>query len=153
MKQSTRILLIALGVLFAVYATLSVAFVCEVYDTEADLRHDQYRNTAYLHALIKQTEERMEQLEDRPCATVPSPDRPSDPTGGNSTPPVEEVTPILYTLRTYQDLIGVFDASGQLLKVINVYCDALPLPDRTALESGISFSSIEELIRVLNAYE
>lgn len=152
MKQSTRILFAAMGILITVYTVLSVSFVCEVYDTESDLRHVQYRNVSYLRALIKQNETRIEQLEQRPCDTSVSCDCSSDVPEREDVPTVEEVPMILYTLRAYQDLIGVFDATGELIQVINVYCDALPLLDRVALEEGLSFSNKDDLIRALNAY-
>ena len=158
MNKTTRILLGIFAALFLVHAVLSVTFVCYVSDMEADIRRSKVRDTIYLRALIQENEDRIDVLENSSDitggVTAPTPDLPCCNHDHDAVEIPEENPPTTaaYILRKYRDLLGVFDGNGQLLRVINVYCDTLPETDRTALEQGITVSTLEELLFILDAY-
>lgn len=91
--------------------------------------------------------------------------RPADPTEEVTLPvhqspetqaPVEEVTAApasLYLIAEQNGIIGLFDASGALLKSVNVFVMTLPASDREALAVGIPASSWEEALAILERFE
>ena len=58
-----------------------------------------------------------------------------------------------YLVAAYEGMIGVFDATGALLKTANVYIMTLPESDQSALEVGIPADSWAEALRLLDMYE
>jgi hypothetical protein len=53
----------------------------------------------------------------------------------------------------HDGIIGLFDASGALLKTVNVYLMTLPEADRAALTVGIPARDWEEALELLGQYE
>lgn len=51
----------------------------------------------------------------------------------------------LYEIRAYRDIIGVFDADGNLISTCNVYVMTLPVADRDALNEGVWLDSYESV--------
>ena len=58
-----------------------------------------------------------------------------------------------YLVAAHEGMIGVFDATGVLLKTANVYIMTLPESDRSALEVGVPADSWAEALRLLDMYE
>lgn len=143
MNKTTRILFVTFAVLLVIHVGLSVAFSYTVYDTAADLRRQQTRDMLSLGARIDKAEaliEALQELEHDEDVSTPS---------CTCSATITEDT---YTLRTYHDVIGVFDKDNTLIRVLNVYCAALPEADRVALERGIQVSSMEEALALLEAF-
>ena len=72
--------------------------------------------------------------------------------------PIEEeagsVSPTaLYMLTVYNGMIGVFDASGELVRTINVFVMTLPDEEQAALAVGIPAYSEGELLPLIERYE
>lgn len=59
----------------------------------------------------------------------------------------------LYLLAEHEGVIGVFDASGDLLRTLNVFVFTLPEADRAALEVGIPAHSWQEMEALIAGYE
>ena len=159
MNKTARILLVTLAVLLVVHIGLSVTFCFEVYDTAAALRRQETRDMLSLRAGLEQAEAEIRILQQRlndQATETPDLYRPclcqSSCSCETQDKPADTAPTAVYTLRTYRDLIGVFDGDGQLIRVLNVYCAALPEADQAALESGITVSSMEEVFRILAAY-
>ncbi len=64
-----------------------------------------------------------------------------------------EPAPVLYTVAAHNGRIGVFDATGRLIREVNVFLFALPTPDREALTVGIPAYSREEMLDIVKRYE
>ena len=64
-----------------------------------------------------------------------------------------ETISALYLIAERDGVIGLFDASGELLQVANVFVMTLPEADRKALAVGISAGSLEEALSILYMYE
>ncbi len=77
---------------------------------------------------------------------LPTHDRPE-------TLPPETPSTLLYTVGAYEGRIGVFDATGRLIRTVNVFLFALPESDREALAVGIPAYSREEMLRIVERYE
>ena len=58
-----------------------------------------------------------------------------------------------YLVAAREGVIGIFDATGALLRSINVYIMTLPEADREALSVGIPAEDWEEALGLLEAYE
>ena len=58
-----------------------------------------------------------------------------------------------YMVAAHAGVIGIFDATGALLKTDNVYIMTLPESDRSTLEVGIPAGSWAEALRLLDMYE
>jgi hypothetical protein len=71
--------------------------------------------------------------------------------GGESTPETSPAAP--YLVAAHNGVIGLFDASGALLKTVNVYLMTLPEADRAALTVGIPARDWEEALELLGQYE
>lgn len=70
-------------------------------------------------------------------------------------PPAEETTAApasLYLIAEQNGIIGLFDASGALLRSLNVFVMTLPEADREALEVGIPVASWEEAVDILDRF-
>lgn len=71
--------------------------------------------------------------------------------GGESTPETSPAAP--YLVAAHNGVIGLFDASGALLKTVNVYLMTLPEADRAALTVGIPARDWDEALELLGQYE
>ncbi len=67
--------------------------------------------------------------------------------------PETEASVALYLLTEHNGVIGVFDASGELLRTVNVFIMTLPEAEREALKVGIPVYSHEEMCRLVEQYE
>lgn len=76
--------------------------------------------------------------------TVPSVDRQPTPETAPAAP---------YLVAAHNGIIGLFDASGALLRTVNVYLMTLPEADRAALTVGIPAGDWEEALELLGRYE
>ena len=67
---------------------------------------------------------------------------------------METVAPVAqYVIGVYNGMIGVFDASGELVRTINVFVMTLPKAEQEALAVGIPAYSYEEMCRIAEQYE
>ena len=57
-----------------------------------------------------------------------------------------------WIIRTYDERIGVFDATGKLEYIVNVYVFSLPQSDQELLKNGILVSSEKELEALMEDY-
>lgn len=82
---------------------------------------------------------------------------PTHKTPETQTPTVEapetDSSAALYLLSEHNGVIGVFDASGELLRTVNVFVMTLPEADREALAVGIPAFSWQELCELVERYE
>lgn len=74
--------------------------------------------------------------------TIPSVDNEPDPAPASP-----------YLVAVHEGIIGLFDASGALLKTANVYIMTLPEADRDVLTVGIPAGDWEEALEILGRYE
>ena len=58
-----------------------------------------------------------------------------------------------YLIAAHEGIIGLFDATGALLRRVNVYVMTLPEADREALAVGIPAEDWEEALAILGSYE
>jgi hypothetical protein len=143
MNKPTRILFVVFAVFLFIHVGLSVAFSYEVYNTAAELRRQQTRDMLSLGARIEKAEAMIQTFQEHERDEAVS--KPSCSCSS-------AVTETTYTLRAYRDVIGVFDCNDNLIRVLNVYRDALSASDQAALEKGIRVSSMEEALRLIAAY-
>ena len=68
-------------------------------------------------------------------------------------PPAETLPAAPYLVAAHQGIIGIFDATGALLRTANVYVMTLPPSDRAALEVGIPAEDWEAALSLLEQYE
>lgn len=80
--------------------------------------------------------------------TQPSEDASANADGGN-----EETAAAQYILTEHDSMIGVFDASGVLVRTVNVFVMTLPESEREALAVGIPAYSYEEMCELVEQYE
>lgn len=59
---------------------------------------------------------------------------------------------VLYTLAVHNERIGVFDTTGRVLCILNVFTPSLPAADLAALSEGIPIYSPEQLWEILDKY-
>lgn len=67
--------------------------------------------------------------------------------------PETAVPPSLYLIAEHNGIIGLFDASGELLRSVNVFVMTLPEAEREALAVGIPARSWSEAVETLDRYE
>ena len=67
--------------------------------------------------------------------------------------PETAVPPSLYLIAEHDGIIGLFDASGELLRSVNVFVMTLPEAEREALAVGIPAWSWSEAMETLDRYE
>lgn len=65
----------------------------------------------------------------------------------------EETAAAQYILTEHDSVIGVFDASGELVRTVNVFVMTLPEAEREALAVGIPAYSYEEMCKLVEQYE
>ena len=57
-----------------------------------------------------------------------------------------------WTVKAYNEKIGIFDSDGELVEIINTYIKALPSKDQALLREGFEVNSEKELYSVIEAY-
>lgn len=67
--------------------------------------------------------------------------------------PETAIPPSLYLIAEHKGIIGLFDASGELLRSVNVFVMTLPEAEREALAVGIPARSWSEAVEMLDRYE
>ena len=67
--------------------------------------------------------------------------------------PETAIPPSLYLIAEHKGIIGLFDASGELLRSVNVFVMTLPEAEREALAVGIPAQSWSEAVEMLDRYE
>ena len=67
--------------------------------------------------------------------------------------PETAIPPSLYLIAEHKGIIGLFDASGALLRSVNVFVMTLPEAEREALTVGIPARSWSEAVEMLDRYE
>ena len=67
--------------------------------------------------------------------------------------PETAIPPSLYLIAEHKGIIGLFDASGALLRSVNVFVMTLPEAEREALAVGIPARSWSEAVEMLDRYE
>ena len=82
------------------------------------------------------------------AVTVPTHQAPE-----TQTRPETEAPAAAYILTEHNGMIGVFDASGELVRTVNVFVMTLPRAEQQALEVGIPAYSYEEMCRLAELYE
>ena len=85
--------------------------------------------------------------------TIPTHSSPETSPSADTEVSTEPLPASPYLVAAYRGVIGVFDATGALLKTANVYIMTLPEADRAALEVGIPVGSWAEALRLLDMYE
>jgi len=68
-----------------------------------------------------------------------------------SSPPTSENSDI-WIIKSYLGKIGIFEKSGTLYKVLDVYVKTLPKADQVLLEEGFEVNSKEELYSIIEDY-
>ena len=63
-----------------------------------------------------------------------------------------EETNSQWIVREYEERIGVFDLSGKLQYVVDVYLITLPVADQALLRQGIMVSGIDQLTALMEDY-
>ncbi len=172
MRKLTKTLLIAIAAVSLGWSLLSSVYTHEVSEKLADLKRENHSDVIYLRARIRELENELAlHLWDRLTEA-------SKPVGGptaaetegedkteeitlpihqspeTQAPPADTTAPTaLYLLAEHEGVIGVFDASGELLRTINVFVMTLPEVDRAALEVGIPAYSWQEMCDLAAKYE
>lgn len=82
-----------------------------------------------------------------PTHNSPETQEPSD------THPETDAPVALYVLTVYNGVIGVFDASGELVQTVNVFVMTLPESEQEALAVGIPAYSEEEMRQIVERFE
>lgn len=85
--------------------------------------------------------------------TLPTHNSPETVPSADSLPTPETAPAAPYLVAAHNGIIGLFDASGALLRTVNVYLMTLPEADRTALTVGIPAGDWEEALELLGRYE
>ena len=67
----------------------------------------------------------------------------------NQSPTTEEKSPTVYRLRSTGENIGVYTADGNLIKLLDVHPKTLPTEIQRMLAEGISLSSWNELVEMI----
>ena len=57
-----------------------------------------------------------------------------------------------YTVKEHDGMVGVFDADGELIEMIEISVITLPMAERKRLESGFEVSGDAELNKLKEAY-
>lgn len=85
--------------------------------------------------------------------TLPTHNSPETVPSVDSLPAPETAPAAPYLVAAHNGIIGLFDASGALLRTVNVYLMTLPEADRAALTVGIPAGDWEEALELLGRYE
>lgn len=100
---------------------------------------------------------------DEEAVTIPTHNSPEtqapteDTTESKETEPSEDAdteAPVAaYLVTVHEGIIGVFDASGDLVRTVNVFVMTLPEAEKEALSVGIPAYSEEEMLAILDRYQ
>ena len=90
---------------------------------------------------------------DEEAVTIPTHNSPETVPSVDSLPTPETAPAAPYLVAAHNGIIGLFDASGALLRTVNVYLMTLPEADRAALTVGIPVGDWEEALELLGRYE
>lgn len=181
MKKLMNGLLIALAVVLLSGLILSALYTQTVSDELTRLRRESRSDIVYLRTRIRELESELteslllafppsqnvggtgetetgtdsdadsdESLTE--AVTVPTHQAPETQSPTLEIPETEALA-AAYLLTEHNGMIGVFDASGELLKTVNVFVMTLPEAEREALEVGIPAYSYEEMCKLAERYE
>ena len=167
MKNHTKALLITVIALALGWTLLLTVFTGSMAEELKLLRREKLSDSLYLRCRIRELESAFAASlpqgpdgTDKPVAGSPETGAPTEeitlPTHDSpeTVPPAEEPRPAAqYILAEHEGILGVFDASGELLRTVNVYVMTLPLADREALAVGIPAYSEEEMDVLVSQYE
>ena len=157
---------------------LSAVYTGSVSDEVAQLRRENRSDIVYLRTRVRELESRLASglqeglvppsvavggeasdethAPETEAVTVPThkapetqPSEDSDADAGISS----EETAARYILTEHDSVIGVFDASGELVRTVNIFVMTLPPAEREALAVGIPAYSYEEMCRLVEQYE
>ena len=179
MSKAAKGILIAAFCALALWATLSTLYTHSVSEELTTLRREERSDIVYLRNRVRDLESI---LATRPVdgeasetteAVTPTPDTEvtTEPTSEPETEAVTipthnspETIPAVdaepeappafpYLVAAHEGIIGLFDASGALLRTVNVYIMTLPEADRAALSVGIPTGDWAEALHLLEMYE
>lgn len=69
------------------------------------------------------------------------------------TEPQETDTDKIYTVREHMGMIGIFDESGALVRVLEVYVRTLPEADKRMLKEGFEVVGTKQLNAIIEDYD
>lgn len=179
MRKLTKGLFIAAITCIAGWLCVSTAYTYTVSEEVTRLRREGRSDLIYLRTRIRELESELtsvllngphdptESVDGTPetetegtMDTAPTTEAVTVPThqSPETQPPVESLpetqSPVaLYLLTEHDGLIGIFDASGELVRTLNVFVFTLPEAEREALRVGIPAYSHEEMLRLAAQYE
>ena len=88
-----------------------------------------------------------------PTHNSPETQAPSEETSDAAASVEADTSAAAYLLTVHDDVIGVFDGDGELVRTVNVFVMTLPEAEQKALAVGILANSEEELLALLEQYE
>lgn len=183
MSKTAKGLLIAVLCVLATWTALASLYARSISEELTLLRRESRSDTVYLRCRIRELESELKvhastpvgsiptapaETENATAPAVPETDAPSEhPTeevtvpihqSPETQPPSPEDDPASppaspYLIAEHEGIICLFDASGALLRSVNVFTMTLPAPDREALSVGIPVDSWEEAMEILDSYE
>ena len=175
MSKTAKGLLIAAFCVLALWATLSTVYTYSVSEDLSLLRNEGRSDIVYLRCRVRDLEselaarpavpaesdatETREPVTAAPDTAEPETEAVTIPTHNapETIPSVEQETEAApaspYLVAAHEGIIGVFDATGALLKTANVYIMTLPEADRAVLTAGIPAGDWEEALEILGRYE
>ena len=181
MKKLTLSLLITASVIVLGWLCLSTAYTHSVSEEVTRIRREGRSDVVYLRNRIRELESELTSLlsagsepdteaaeNDAETETEMDTETEASPETEAITVPVHqspetqapaetetipEISAAVYTLTEHNGVIGVFDAAGELVRVLNVFVMTLPETDREALQVGIPAYSYEEMLRLAAQYE
>jgi len=179
MKKWKLSLLVAAAVTVVGWLCLSTAYTHTVSREVTRIRREGRSDVVYLRTRLRELESEltsllMEQREpdsetvdgipetetEASANTEPETEAVTVPTHQSpETRPSEETTPethapaAMFLLTEHNGVIGIFDASGELVRTLNVFVMTLPEAERQVLRVGIPAYSHEEMLRLASQYE
>lgn len=117
----------------------------ESMETEADAEE-----TLPEEDVVVDTEAEIESEEVEESVTIPTHNSPETQVGEHED---TEAPVASYLLTVHNGVIGVLDASGELVREVNVFVMTLPEAEQEALAVGIPAYSEEEMLALLERYE
>ena len=175
MKKLTMGLLITAAVIVLGWLCLSTAYTHTVSEEVTRIRRESRSDVVYLRTRIRELESELTSLllnrtepdteagdseADTTESVAPETEEVTVPTHQSpetqpsvETHPTPDVSTAAYMLTEHNGVIGRFDASGELVRVLNVFVMTLPETEREALRVGIPAYSYEEMLRLAQQYE
>ena len=177
MRKFLKGLMISAAALALGWLVLGTVYTHTVSDEVTRLRRESRSDIVYLRTRVRELESELTAslsgMEAPPAEAVDG-DAPGEFTPGETTlgtdteavtvpthkapetqaPDTETVSPAaLYLLAEHNGVIGVFDATGELMRTVNVFVMTLPEAEQEALAVGIPVYSYEELCGLVEQYE